>query len=81
MVKTKWQPKQDGQPFENRTFASGFGMVASLDRFKKKRAIKKYFIHAKRTIQKPGLLSGFRIVGCHFGFTIQKPFCYKNIFT
>jgi hypothetical protein len=40
MVKTKWRLQKDGRPFENRTFVFGFRMVASLDRFIKKRAIK-----------------------------------------
>jgi hypothetical protein len=48
MVNTKWPPKQDGRPFENRTFASRFRIVASLDCFIKKRIMNKIFFVAKR---------------------------------
>jgi hypothetical protein len=63
MVKTKWRPKQDGRPFENWTFASGFRMVASLDRFIKKRAIKNIlFMPNWSRLEVKKLRSGFQMV-------------------
>jgi hypothetical protein len=45
MLKTRWLPKQDGLPFENRTHLSSFRTVkTSLDRFINKK------IHAKTNI-------------------------------
>ncbi len=60
--KQNGRQKQDGRPFENWTFASGFRMAASLDRFIKKRVMNKIFFMPKwSSLAGKKVRSGFRM--------------------
>jgi hypothetical protein len=62
------------EPFKNRTYRSGFRMVASLDRFINKRVMKKNIFITKRSwLEVKKLRSGFGMVKTKWPPTIVKP--------